>query len=105
MKRTIGIVVLLIALIGGGVWVYQRFFVDAEAASGPISAVPLAPGAAGSGSLSLQIVPEQSEARFTIDEILRGRPNTVVGKSNQVAGEIAVNPNDLSAAKVGAIRV
>lgn len=106
MKRIIivGIVILLAVLVGGGVWLYQRFFEDTEAASGTISAVPLA--ANGSpDSLLFRIAPEGSEARFTISEMLRGKPNTVVGKSNQVAGEIAVNPNDLSAAKVGVIQV
>jgi polyisoprenoid-binding protein YceI len=109
MKRTImiGAVILLVVLVGGGFWLYQRVFGDTAASSGPISAIPLAQesGASSSGSLRFQIVPEQSEVRFTISEVLRGQPNTVVGKSNQVAGEIAVDSNDLSTAKVGAIRI
>jgi len=107
MKRTIaiGVVVVLALLIGGGVLLYQRVLGDTAPASGPISAVPLAPEGAAPGSLVFQIVPEKSEARFTIPEVLRGKPNTVVGKSNQVAGEIAVAPNDLAATKVGVIRI
>ena len=35
-------------------------------------------------------VPGRSEARFLIDEILRGSPNTVVGRTDQVDGSIAL---------------
>jgi polyisoprenoid-binding protein YceI len=109
MKRTIviSIVVLLAVRIGGGVWLYQRFFGETTATSRPISAIPLAqePGASNSGALHFQIVLEKSEVRFTIPEQLRGQPNTVVGKSNQVAGEIVLDPNDLGTAKVGVIQV
>jgi polyisoprenoid-binding protein YceI len=109
MKRTVIIVigVVLVALIGGGIWVYQSVFQDSAPPSGPISAVPLAetPGGAAAGSLLFQIVPEQSQVRFTLSEVLRGKPNDVVGSSKQVAGEIAVTPNDLSTIKVGVIRI
>jgi polyisoprenoid-binding protein YceI len=53
----------------------------------------------------LQIVPSESQARFILSEVLRGQPTTVVGATDQVAGEIAVNPNDLSTAQVGVIQV
>jgi polyisoprenoid-binding protein YceI len=55
--------------------------------------------------ITFQIVQADSEARFLIDEVLRGDPNTVVGATDQVAGQFAVNPNDLSAAQIGIIRV
>lgn len=48
---------------------------------------------------------DDSEVRFTIYEELFGQPNDVVGTSNQVAGEIAVNLDDLSGAQVGVIQV
>ena len=103
----IGSVILLAVIIGGGIWLYTWVFGDTAAAGGPISAIPLtrAPGASGSDPLLFQIVPEQSEVRFTITEVLRGQPNTVVGKTNQVAGQIAVDPNNLSVAMVGVIQV
>lgn len=50
-------------------------------------------------------MPEESEVRFTIYEELRGQPKDVVGVSDQVAGEIAVLPGDLSALQVGTIQV
>jgi polyisoprenoid-binding protein YceI len=108
MKRTtiIGIVVLL-AVVIGGVWLYQRLLGNTTSASGPISAIPVAeqPGAVSPGALRFQIVPEQSEVRFTIPEVLRGQPNDVIGKSNQVAGEIVLDPNDLGTAKIGVIQI
>src|SRR5262245_33066343 len=108
MKRTIFVgIIALVLLIGAGVWLYQRFFGDTTAASGPISAIPLAQdlGALSPGALRFQILPERSEVRFTIPEVLRGQPNEVVGKSNQVAGQIAVDPADLGTAKIGVIQV
>jgi polyisoprenoid-binding protein YceI len=109
MRRTIiiGIVALLAALIGGGIWLYTWAFGETAAATAPISAIPLTlgSGSAGSDPRLFQIVPAQSEVRFTLAEVLRGQPNTVVGKSNQVAGQIAVDPSNLSATKMGVIQV
>jgi len=53
----------------------------------------------------LQIQPGASTASFTVDEILRGSPNTVVGTTNQVSGEIALDANNPAATKVGTITV
>jgi polyisoprenoid-binding protein YceI len=104
---------------------------EPEAASAPIQAVPLASatngsaptaqggpaaeaaptsaaatsGAPSADQVLFQIVPEQSEARFRLDEVLRGEPKTVIGKTNQVAGQIAINPKDLSASQIGKIQI
>ena len=56
-------------------------------------------------SITFEIVPGESQARFLIDEVLRGSPVTVVGATDQVAGQLALNPNDLSGARVGTIQV
>ena len=37
-------------------------------------------------STLFEIVPEESEARFLIDEVLRGEDKTVVGTTNQITG-------------------
>ncbi|MDH3676091.1 MAG: YceI family protein [Anaerolineae bacterium] len=52
-----------------------------------------------------EILPAESEARFQIGEILRGSPFTVVGTTDQVAGEFAVDARDLSSAQIGPILV
>lgn len=66
-----------------------------------------APAAAASNpdQLIFQIVPDQSEARFQLSEVLRGQPQTVIGKTNQVAGQLAVSPKDLSVTQLGKIQI
>jgi polyisoprenoid-binding protein YceI len=58
-----------------------------------------------SGLTLLAISQAESEVRFILTEELRGQPKTVVGVSDQVAGQIAVDPADLSTAQVGVIQV
>ena len=60
---------------------------------------------AASTRLIFEIVPGRSQARFLIDEVLRGMPTTVVGATDQVAGQIAVDPSDPQSAQVGTIQV
>jgi len=55
--------------------------------------------------LIFEIVPAKTEARFYINEVLRGDPITVVGATDQVAGQFALNPADLSTAEVGIVQV
>ena len=55
--------------------------------------------------LLFKIVQAESEARFIISEVLNGQPKEVVGATDQMAGEVAVDPNDLSTAQVGIIQV
>ena len=52
-----------------------------------------------------ELVPSSTEARFLIGEILRGEPTTVVGKTNQVSGQLALDLDDPSTAAVGPIQV
>lgn len=46
-----------------------------------------------------------SQVRFELDEDLRGQRITVVGVTDQVAGEIAANLDDLSTAQVGVMQI
>ncbi len=52
-----------------------------------------------------ELLPDLTEARFLIGEILRGDPTTVVGKTNQVSGQIALNLDNPSTTAVGPIQV
>jgi polyisoprenoid-binding protein YceI len=52
-----------------------------------------------------EIQQEGSQVQFSIDEILNGAPKTVVGVTNQVAGQIAVDPTNPTAAQVGTILI
>ena len=95
----------LLALVGGVAYSYLRPPAEATA---PIQTVALeqpTPAAPGSAARVFEIVPEESEARFVIDEVLQGAPKTVVGTTDQVAGQLAVDPTDLDATRVGTILI
>jgi polyisoprenoid-binding protein YceI len=51
------------------------------------------------------ILPAQSEARFLIEEIFNGAEKVVVGATNQVSGQIAIDPSDPATAAVGPVQV
>lgn len=115
--------------VGGAVFAYNFVLGDTAAPSGEITAVPVqtstetlpAPTAAVAATqppaqatdtaqpaaslIVFQISQAGSEARFSIYEELAGQPKTVVGVTDQVAGEIAVDLGDLSKTQVGVIQV
>lgn len=120
---------------GGGLLLATAVFLSAcgllqepEEASAPIEAVPLVietPTAAVSeldtavtdptestttdstmaGAVIFQIDPAQSQVRFELDEDLRGNRITVVGTTDQVAGELAVDLSNPTATQVGVIQI
>lgn len=51
------------------------------------------------------IDPAASEVRFHLDEDLRGARTTVIGVTDQVAGQLSVNLADLSQTQVGVIQI
>ena len=65
-----------------------------------------APAPAPAAELAIfEIVQAESQARFIIDEVLRGSPERVVGVTDQVAGQIAIDPANPAAAQLGEVRV
>lgn len=56
-------------------------------------------------AITFRIVPESSEARFTIDEVFLGTPQTVVGATQDIAGEIRVSPSNPAASYIGPIEI
>lgn len=121
--RTIAVAAVAAAVLIIGVAAYSFLRPPAEA-SRPLEALPLATGAAPTAAppaapvdgaaqpsaapaapVVLQIAQPQSEARFIIDEVLNGAPKTVVGATNQVAGEIAIDPQDPTKTRVGTIQI
>ena len=79
----------------------------AAATAAPQPQATQAPAAAPStGEATLyRIVPDESEARYEIDEILRGEPFRVVGRTDQVAGDIILDFANAAASQVGVIRI
>jgi polyisoprenoid-binding protein YceI len=78
---------------------------EAAPAAEATAAEPTTAPAASDGTLILNIDQSQSQVSFTLDEVLSGNPTTVVGTTNQVAGQIAIDPSDLSSVQVGVIQV
>ncbi len=61
--------------------------------------------AAPTGLTIYEISQAESMVQFELDEDLRGVRTTVVGATDQVAGQIALDFNDLSTAQVGEIQI
>ena len=57
------------------------------------------------GVIVFTIVQAESEVRFTLDELLNGAPKTVIGATDQIAGEIAIDPTASANTEVGVILV
>jgi polyisoprenoid-binding protein YceI len=77
----------------------------AEAYPAPIVGADVEAAGGGMGDVVYQIDPTRSEARFTINEVLRGAPTTVVGVSQNLGGQIALDLNNPAAAQVGEILI
>ena len=60
---------------------------------------------ASSGARIFTISQADSEVSFSLDEDLRGLRNTVIGTTDQVAGELSIDLSDLSTAQVGTLQV
>ena len=52
-----------------------------------------------------RISQDASKVEFDINEVLGGEDFTVVGQTNQVAGDVLVNKNDIEKSEVGTIRI
>lgn len=81
---------------------------DTEATSQPASEATEEASAqnasvANASAVLFRIDQAQSQARFLIDEVLAGNPITVVGATDQVAGDIIVNLENPSLSQVGTI--
>ena len=102
----VGLAALAALAILVGVVAYS-YLKPAAAASGPIQAIAIASTdpSTDSGTAAARTVytidQAASEARFVIDEVLNGSPFTVVGTTDQVAGEIALSLTDPSAGGAG----
>lgn len=57
------------------------------------------------GATVFRIVPEESEVRFIVHEELFGQPKEVVGRTDQVAGDVLVNLSNPARSEVCTIRI
>jgi polyisoprenoid-binding protein YceI len=99
---------LILAACGPGATAVPTTAVPASPTAVPPTAEPLATDTSSAPTaepLVFHILPEESEARFIIDEVLGGQPNTVVGTTHEVTGELRVDPAAPDQAQVGPIHV
>ena len=99
-----GIIVMVIgALLIGIVWFF--FLKPTIAPSAPIEAIPIEIEGDSNSYIIFEITQAESSVSFTLEETLRGLPTTVVGFSQEVSGQIALNFADLPASQVGSILI
>lgn len=93
MKKVLWSIVLL-ALIGAGAYAYvtrpvSAPTIDVEGAAGKLPA--------GSATSSVyQIQSDESLVKFTMNELLNGKPFLVVGTTTQVAGQVSVSASGVT---------
>lgn len=76
-----------------------------EAAAAVGEPTDAAPAADAGGGTVFNVVPEESEVRFILSEVLSGQPTIVTGVTNQVAGQLLVDFANPASTQVGTIRI
>ncbi|HEY1391302.1 MAG TPA: YceI family protein [Ktedonobacterales bacterium] len=94
--------VAIVVAIVASIYIFGAGGAKTGAASGTVTVPTLAPT---DGSTLFTIDSSSSKATFTIDEVLFGNPNTVVGETDKVAGQILVNAQDPSKSQLGEIKI
>ncbi|HEY7339453.1 MAG TPA: YceI family protein [Ktedonobacterales bacterium] len=97
----IAAVVIVVAIVGA-IYIFGAGGAKTGAASGTVTVPTLVPT---DGSTLFTIDSSSSKATFTIDEVLFGNPNTVVGETDKVAGQILINSQDPSRSQLGEIKI
>jgi polyisoprenoid-binding protein YceI len=94
--------VVIVGAIVASIYIFGAGGAKTSTASGTVTVPTLAPT---DGATLFTIDSSSSKATFTIDEVLFGNPNTVVGETDKVAGQILVNAQDTSKSQVGEIKI
>lgn len=102
--KLMGIGFALALLLGAAFFAYIWFAGGDGQASVP-TAAPILEIAAEDSRTLFHIVPEESEARFIIDETLLGNPKTVVGVTQNLAGDMLIDWENPSNSLLGAVLV
>lgn len=78
---------------------------DQPTAAPTIAQPTAAPTEAAAAAQIFGIASAESEARFLIDEVLNGSPVTVVGTTDQIAGQIAIDVANPANTQIGVIQI
>lgn len=104
LSKLLGIGFLIAIFIGAALMAYVWFSGGDGQASTPIAA-PVLSLTEGDNRSLFHIQPEESEVRFVIDEVLLGSPKTVIGTTQEVAGDLLIDWENPSNSRLGAVRV
>lgn len=104
LRNIIIILIIIVAIAGGGFTAYIYFSGGSGEVSTDIGDVAQRIEDAEAGTL-FRIVPEDSEAIFSLQEDLMGVRGTVVGRTTQVGGDIVVDFDNPQASAVGTITI
>lgn len=98
----------IIAVVLVGALVMGAAYIWFSGGSGQPSATTAAPALLlqpGDTRTLFHIQSEESEVRFVIDETLLGNPKTVVGSTDEVAGDLLVDFQNPANSQLGALRI
>lgn len=101
--RIAAIAALVMAVIGTSAFLYLTRDIAAPSREVQNSVEQLE--VSGGSATVYRISQADSQAAYTIFEVLNGADKTVVGTTNQVAGDILLNLSDLSQAQIGEISI
>jgi polyisoprenoid-binding protein YceI len=108
MLRSIQItiaIVAVIAVVSLGAFFYLTREVAAPSEDVQNSVEQLETSSETSSEVVFRISQEESQVEYNIYELLNGSDKTVVGTTNEVAGDILLNTSDLSQTQIGAISI
>lgn len=97
-----GAMVIVMAIVGG-LWLYNDWFgFGGITSSGDTVAPELT--ASDRQEIVYRIDPNQSEVRYTVQEIFAGSPvSTAIGTTNSIAGDVLINTANFAQSQVGTI--
>lgn len=97
----IAAVVVVVAIVAS-IYIFGAGGGKTSTSGGTVTVPTLVPT---DGATLFTIDSSSSKATFTIDEVLFGSPNTVVGETDKVAGQVLINTQDPSKSQLGEIKI
>lgn len=102
MKHIFGIVIVLV-VVGGGYYALRPVATPSEMANEGTAVED--PAGSGPAQPVYGVVAEKSSVQFSIYELLRGKPFTVVGKTQVVTGSMELDLENIAASRLGTVRI
>jgi polyisoprenoid-binding protein YceI len=103
--RIAAVIVALIAVISIGSFFYLTRDIAAPSQAVQTSVEQLETSDESGSEVVYRISQDDSQAEYIINEVLNGADKTVVGTTNEVAGDILLNLSDLSQSEIGEISI